>query len=312
MESFIRSKYETRRWALDGPPPSDPSFLETESGIPVASTPASSELLTGTQPPPLPPPQTQTQLRTNTHMPVIRPPHHHQLLSTAVAGRAPPTIDPPVPGPGQPQAPAQAPAQQKAPEPENDLFSLDFHAPTNNGMMQKQPQPKKDVKNDILSLFSPPAQTNTAAANNNAFGQFQSSPPNSAGASSSAAWGSFGVSAQPTHVKQQPQTTSMMGTNGVGAWGASSGWTAPAAAPPAQGNLWGAPMTAPAQQQQPDLFGGNVWGSSGAGGLGSGSGLGNGGMDLWGSSGGGVGTVQGAQGTQKKDDAFGDIWGGFK
>ncbi|ETW78303.1 hypothetical protein HETIRDRAFT_388372, partial [Heterobasidion irregulare TC 32-1] len=25
MESFIRSKYESRRWAMDGPPPSDPA-----------------------------------------------------------------------------------------------------------------------------------------------------------------------------------------------------------------------------------------------------------------------------------------------
>ncbi|PWN25503.1 Arf GTPase activating protein, partial [Jaminaea rosea] len=28
VESFIRSKYETRRWAMDGPPPPDPSVLE--------------------------------------------------------------------------------------------------------------------------------------------------------------------------------------------------------------------------------------------------------------------------------------------
>jgi hypothetical protein len=75
-------------------------------------------------------------------------------------------------------------------------------------------------------------------------------------------------------------------------------------------------MTAPVQQQQqPDLFGGNVWGSSSGG-----SGLGNGAMsgmgrvggegaDLWGAASGGGGTGPGAQ---KKDDAFSDIWGGFK
>jgi hypothetical protein len=28
IESFIRSKYESRRWAMEGPPPSDPSTLE--------------------------------------------------------------------------------------------------------------------------------------------------------------------------------------------------------------------------------------------------------------------------------------------
>ena len=30
MESFIRSKYETRRWALEGKPPEDPSVLDTD------------------------------------------------------------------------------------------------------------------------------------------------------------------------------------------------------------------------------------------------------------------------------------------
>ena len=29
IESFIRSKYESRRWAMDGPPPSDPRTLES-------------------------------------------------------------------------------------------------------------------------------------------------------------------------------------------------------------------------------------------------------------------------------------------
>ncbi|KAF9647176.1 Arf GTPase activating protein, partial [Thelephora ganbajun] len=29
MESFIRSKYETKRWAMEGDPPEDPSVLDT-------------------------------------------------------------------------------------------------------------------------------------------------------------------------------------------------------------------------------------------------------------------------------------------
>jgi stromal membrane-associated protein len=200
--------------------------------------------------------------------------------------------------------------QQKAPEPENDLFSLDFHAPAsstinNSGMVQ---QPKKDVKNDILSLYSTPAQGNSALVGQ-AFGQPSTSPP--VFQPSSSHWGAFNSgSAQPTQV--QPQATNMMGTNGVGAWGTSSGWNSPTPAPPAQANLWEAPATVPVQQQQPDLFGGNVWGASGGGGLGNGglgnSGMGSGGMDLWASSANGTGIGQG----QKKDDAFGDIWGGFK
>ncbi|KAH7330619.1 putative GTPase activating protein for Arf-domain-containing protein [Rhizoctonia solani] len=31
IESFIRSKYESRRWAMEGPPPSDPSVLDGSS-----------------------------------------------------------------------------------------------------------------------------------------------------------------------------------------------------------------------------------------------------------------------------------------
>ncbi|KAJ7070197.1 hypothetical protein C8F01DRAFT_958662, partial [Mycena amicta] len=33
MEPFIRSKYESRRWALDGPPPQDPSILDQDIAV---------------------------------------------------------------------------------------------------------------------------------------------------------------------------------------------------------------------------------------------------------------------------------------
>jgi stromal membrane-associated protein len=173
-------------------------------------------------------------------------------------------------------------AQPKAPEPENDLFSLDFHAPTSsfaNPSSATASPPKKDVKQDILSLFSttPAAPTTTPQAN--AFGQFQSS---------ASPWDSF-VAPQ-----AQPQPTSMMGTNGVGTWGASSGWSAPAPIAPAQDNLWGNPASSVPVQKQPDLFGGDIWGGS--------STVPGAGTDLWGSGG----------GAKKKDDAFGDIWGGFQ
>jgi stromal membrane-associated protein len=31
IESFVRSKYESRRWAMDGPPPADPSVLDGDA-----------------------------------------------------------------------------------------------------------------------------------------------------------------------------------------------------------------------------------------------------------------------------------------
>ena len=36
IESFIRSKYESRRWAMDGPPPADPAELEQGGGASLA------------------------------------------------------------------------------------------------------------------------------------------------------------------------------------------------------------------------------------------------------------------------------------
>jgi hypothetical protein len=37
IESFIRSKYESRRWAMEGAPPSDPSTLEGGAGQAVST-----------------------------------------------------------------------------------------------------------------------------------------------------------------------------------------------------------------------------------------------------------------------------------
>ncbi|PWO00411.1 ArfGap-domain-containing protein [Tilletiopsis washingtonensis] len=43
IESFIRSKYETKRWAKEGPPPSDPSVLDQggAAASPAAAAPVS-------------------------------------------------------------------------------------------------------------------------------------------------------------------------------------------------------------------------------------------------------------------------------
>ncbi len=46
IESFIRSKYESRRWAKDGPPPADPSVLDGGESAPAA--PAAAVAAVGT------------------------------------------------------------------------------------------------------------------------------------------------------------------------------------------------------------------------------------------------------------------------
>jgi len=130
---------------------------------------------------------------------------------------------------------------------------------------------KKDVKQDILSLFSTPPPTSTPQ-----FGQM---------GNQSAYWGD----AAPPPQQQQQQTTSMMGMNGTGMWGAASGWAAPVI--PAQANVWGSPsITAP--QQQPNLFESTA---------------------AWGATPSAMPDLSTpTPAVQKKDDVFGDIWGGFK
>ncbi|KIM39153.1 hypothetical protein M413DRAFT_447485 [Hebeloma cylindrosporum] len=296
MESFIRSKYESRRWALDGPPPTDPSILDNGA----ASAPASSS-----QPPPTPPQQrssiapTSRPTHTPSHSLSARAPlaapvttrQTHQLLSSNYTNR--PTGV--VPTPSAPVAPP--PVQQEPKAPANDLFSLDFHAPATPASAPA-PEPKKDVKQDILSLFSTPHPA--AAGPGAAFNQFNQT----------AYWGGGGVPQQQHPVQQQqPQQpaamTGMMGNNGPGMWGVSSGWGGAPAMPP-QPNVWGAPAAAPAPapsipQHQMNLFNTNaVWGAPTPAAPGGAAG------DLFGSF-----PTQ-TQHAQQKDDAFGDIWGGFK
>ncbi|KAJ3565636.1 hypothetical protein NP233_g7503 [Leucocoprinus birnbaumii] len=262
MESFIRSKYESRRWAKEGPPPPDPSVLENglEAPPPPQEQPASTR-------------QTHTS-RTSVSSPrasgfTTQQPQAHQLLSSNFTNQT------------RTQAQTQPAAQPTqaalaAPAAQDDLFSLDFHAPPPVAPSNVAPeQPKRDVKQDIMSLFStPPANAAPAVSPMNQF--------------NSGLWGA------PSQAQQPVQPTSMIGNNGIGAWGASSGWTQAPPAIPAQPNVWGAPTATntTAQQATNSLFDtSNVWGGS--------STTANTGFTP-------------TTTTQKKDDVFGDIWGSFK
>ena len=130
------------------------------------------------------------------------------------------------------------------------------------------------MKQDILSLFSTPPPTTT--------------PQLSQMGNQSAYWGG---TAPPSQQQQQQQTTSMMGMNGTGMWGATSGWAAPVI--PAQANVWSSPSTTAPPQQQPNLFESTAaWGTTPTSAM----------PDL----------STPTPAVQKKDDIFGDIWGGFK
>jgi len=274
MESFIRSKYESRRWALDGPPPTDPSTLDNNASAQAPPAPTS-------QPAPTHRSSQSLSTRTPVTIPVTtRQSQTHQLLSSNYINR--PTG--PVPAPAAPMAPAV----QQPKEPENDLFTLDFHAPS--APTATSPEPKKDVKQDILSLFSAPHPA--AAAPTAAFNQFNQV----------AHWGGV-PQQQPVQQLQPPAMTGMMGSNGPGMWGVSSGWSGTPAMPP-QPNVWGAPTAAAPSipQQQMNMFNTNaVWGAPTPPAAAPATGA-----ELFGS------LSTHTQHAQQKDDAFGDIWGGFK
>ncbi|KAI8983282.1 hypothetical protein BD414DRAFT_463218 [Trametes punicea] len=296
MESYIRSKYESRRWAREGPPPEDPSVLETDAPPSPAAAPAPSAASPTTHTP-----RSSVSART-------QPTQTHQLLSASVAAsRQAAASAPALAPPQQQQQPARAQVQpqqqqqqqQQPPSAAMDLFSLDFHAPASAGPQVQQGQPKKDVKSEILSLFSaapasaPPAQNvfggglGAPSATQSQFGAW--------GAQPAAAWGAAGTGGygQPQQ-QQQPavaQQTSMMGNAGVGLWGASSGWNGAPSAVPAQSNIWGSSAAAASTQQQSLFSTSDVWSTPA------------------------TGTAAAPTATasaQKKDDVFGDIWGGFK
>ena len=277
IESFIRSKYESRRWALDGPPPEDPSVLDSESATadrlqehppaaPISLLPTNA--LNKNQPTRRPAsPVLQPPLST-------RPPHASKLLSAAVADLEPQN--------SSASTHRSALPQTTAPPPDDSLFNLDFHAPTPVSTNPNSLQPKRDVKQDILSLFSAPSVTASQPSSAfSALGQLQEP----------SAQQSLWDPSNNTQTQRALQATSMIGMNGVGQWGASSGWSGPTI-PPAQGNLWG---NQPPAQHQSALTGGtreNIWGSTNLGQPSS--------EEPFGTT------------STKQDDVFGDLWGGFK
>ncbi|KAG8835775.1 SPARC- modular calcium-binding protein 2 [Serendipita sp. 399] len=233
MDSFIRSKYESRRWALEGPPPSDPSTLEQSS----TSTEDVPSTITG--------PSTASS-NTLPAPPVVTTPaliHDTSVSNTRTLLSASHT-----------PAPSNPPTTAINANPQNDLFSLDFSA--SQPASVATPAGSKDVKQDIMSLFS----SNSAPV---------ASAP---GFGVAAPQGNIGANATPW---------------GVDAWNLPANNSHAAANPPGV-TAWSNPQfsTAP-----------NVWATSSTQ---------NGGVDLF-------STPRAAQSTSKKqDDAFGDLWGGFK
>lgn len=175
------------------------------------------------------PPARQPSAPIVTHAVSTRHAQPHQLLSTQFAhGQA-----------ISQSTPAQvtstpAPAPAPVPSSENDLFSLDFHAPPVDATpTTAAPTSRKDTKQDILSLFG--AQ---AAPSPWSHSQAQVTQPQS----------------QPL----PPFTNATSGSSSTTNWNVGHNWSNPV--PPVQVNVWGA--TTPAQQPSLLGSGSDIWGES--------------------------------------------------
>ncbi|GAA5848918.1 hypothetical protein JCM3766R1_000677 [Sporobolomyces carnicolor] len=244
MESFIRSKYELKRWASQGPPPEDPSTLET------GDAPASSS--TATAPAPTP--------------------------ASRKSSAAPPAIDlfgsDPTPPASSRRTASSIPSKSAAAPPasstSNSLFDLDFKdtpaprapqpaaAPSQPFAAAPAPAPappKRDAKADILSLFSvaPPPRPVPQ--------QQQPAPSASAigGLNAGLSGLSFGAA-------DDSNDFGNFGGSGSGGWGSPA--AAPAQAPPPvpSVNSQGfGHFTSPSAAPQPDPFSSttsaSIWGN---------------------------------------------------
>ncbi|WVQ74769.1 hypothetical protein IAR50_004375 [Cryptococcus sp. DSM 104548] len=242
IESFIRSKYESRRWAMDGPPP-DPATLDADT--PSASAPApapasrptsSAPTPTTTAPPPVP-----------AHLPKA-----HPLLSRSVAaGKASPSKPTPAakapiidlfgdddaaPAPTAAKAPTQVPATSApapAPAPGSSMFDLDFRAPSATPSSTTSPQPSapapKSAKADIMSLFSTPSPAASASTGGpNLAGGFFAPPGGVQAGSQYASWGG-GVTSSAPPVQHNPTQAPLPQSNVWGGFNDQAAWGAPQA-----------------------------------------------------------------------------------
>ena len=214
---------------MDGPPPSDPAALEGNSIATGADSKPSPSALPGPTSVRTDLPHRQPSAPAVTPAVTTRHSQPHQLLSTQYArGQVTPRPIPTQATPAtSPTPPASAPS---APASENDLFSLDFHAPPVNPT-PTAPALKKDTKQDILSLFSAPAVHSPWAHAPVTQQQSQTLPPFS-----------------------NTTTTPSSATT----WNVGHNWNNPV--PPVQQNAWGS--AAPAQQPSLLGSGSDIWGGT--------------------------------------------------
>ena len=203
IESFIRSKYESRRWALPTPLPEDPSVLTGEAPAAPAAAPAA--------------PAARAAKPAAASNPLL------DFLSDGPS--VPPTAPAAAPAAPAvtPAAPAAAPAAAAPPARGAGIFDLEWDASPAPAPAQA-PKASKG-KQDILSLFSSPPPT--APASDSLFGAPAAADP-------SPSFGAFAAPAPP-----RSGASDMINTQDV--WGAPSASAAPKQAPASDAfaDIWG-------------------------------------------------------------------------
>nr|POF17789.1 uncharacterized protein CFP56_13201 [Quercus suber] len=180
IENFIRTKYDSRRWVMDGPMP-DPSTLDDGTGdddVPLnvvqekAKMERSASIRNGNAV--APPPRQRA--------PVID--LFGDEPAQAPAAR-PSTVEPASSKPGPPKATAAAPKQRAG----DSLLGMDFFGgtqsapparPSSTGLGAGAAPGRTDLKQSILSLYaSKPAAATTTQSTSSPFGDFggMQSPP---------------------------------------------------------------------------------------------------------------------------------------
>ncbi|GAA5903560.1 stromal membrane-associated family protein [Sporobolomyces salmoneus] len=322
MESFIRSKYELKRWASQGPPPADPSVLERGEGNndDVSSVPAPSAAPTSSRKSASSSPS--VDLFSSTPPPPASSSSSSRRTTSSV--------------------PSKSSAAPPAASTSNSLFDLDFDsppsynnssrpAPPSQAPTPSAPSPapapapvKRDAKADILSLFSvapPPRpvqavphqqqQQQQASSTSSGMGGLNAGLSGLSFGDDNSFGGAGGWGTSTTQTSSAPPPVPAVHNNGFG------NFSSPAPAPPSHdpfsgttssASIWGNPSSTSASppSSKPATTTNDPFAEFGAFTTGGSSGArsGGGSSNIWGDSG---TTGNGGNGASEAG-GFSDIW----
>jgi stromal membrane-associated protein len=246
VESFIRSKYEVKRWAKEGPVPSDPSILDggsstaatpasaSSSAAPASSSTASSkarapaasavDLLGGDVGPG---PATTSVSRPRNSSLLDSPPPPSSTAGVAPVAATAAKVNA--------ASPAAATKTSSAAGAGGGLFDLDWHSGPTSPTDSAAPSTKGNKK-DILSLYSNTSPRQPSAGLD-AFGSMNlgsQQPSVNVTSAASNPWGAASMQQQPAP-PNAGRATNLFSTQDV--WGSPS--TTTAAAPSLSNDFWG-------------------------------------------------------------------------